>query len=59
MSSIEVGAVVTCIIGILWIALAGIYHAGDAAATIDNVILGIVVATIGLLTAMAARWWEK
>ena len=59
MSSVEVGAVVTVMIGILWIALAGIYHAGDPADTINNVIIGVVVSTVGLLTALVARWWER
>ena len=59
MSSVEVGAVVTVMIGILWIALAGIFHAGDPADTINNVILGVVVSTVGLMTALAARWWER
>jgi hypothetical protein len=59
MSSVEVGAVVTVMIGILWIALAGIYHAGDPADTINNVIIGVVVSTAGLLTALVARWWER
>ena len=59
MSSVEVGSIVTMMIGILWIALAGIFHAGDPADTINNVILGVVVSTVGLLTALAARWWER
>jgi hypothetical protein len=59
MSSVEVGAAVTVMIGILWIALAGIFHAGDPADTINNVILGVVVCTAGLLTALVARWWER
>jgi hypothetical protein len=59
MSSIEVGAIVTTIIGILWIVLAGIFHAGDPTNTINNVIAGVVVSAAGLLTAIAARWWEN
>ena len=59
MSSVEVGSIVTVMIGILWIALAGIFHAGDPADTINNVILGVVVSTVGLLTALVARWWER
>jgi hypothetical protein len=59
MSSVEVGSIVTVMIGILWIALAGIFHAGDPADTINNVILGVVVSAVGLLTALAARWWER
>ena len=59
MSSVEVGSIVTMMIGILWIALAGIFHAGDPADTINNVILGVVVSAVGLLTALAARWWER
>lgn len=58
MSSIEVGAIVTAIIGVLWIALAGIFHT-DTATTVNNVILGVAVAAAGLGTAIAARWWEN
>lgn len=59
MSSIEVGAVVTTIIGILWILVAAIYHTGDTVDTVDNVILGVAVAVAGVLTGVGARWWEN
>jgi hypothetical protein len=59
MSSITVGAAVTAIIGLLWIALAVIYHTGDTVNTVDNVTVGVSVAMAGLLTGIAARWWEN
>jgi hypothetical protein len=59
MSSIEVGAIVTCIIGILWVVLAVVYHTGDTVNTADNVILGVAVTVAGMLTGVGARWWEN
>jgi hypothetical protein len=59
MSGVEVGAVVTTIIGILWIVVAAIYHTGDTVDTVDNVILGVAVTVSGVLTGVGARWWEN
>lgn len=60
MSGVEVGAVVTTIIGILWIVIAAIYHTGDTVDTVDDdVILGAAVAVAGMLTGVGARWWEN
>lgn len=57
MSSVEAGAVATAAIGVLWAILAVIYNT-DEADTIHNVILGVAIAAVGLVTAIAARWWE-
>lgn len=59
MSSIEVGAIVTAFIGVLWVVLAAVYHAGDTVDTVNNVIIGVAVCVVGLLTGIGARWWEN
>lgn len=55
MSSIEVGSVATAVIGVLWAVLAVLTPAGN---TGHDVIVGAVIATSGIATAIAARWRE-
>lgn len=59
MSSFEVGAVVTSMIGILWVVLSAVFGTGDAVDTVSNVVVGVAVTVAGMVTWLGSRWWEN